>query len=218
MFLILKPTAMKQLITPILVCLSGILLAQPAEVLSLNKPSLSRGKNIMEALASRASATEFTSDELSLQDISDLLWAANGINRPEIGKKTAPSATNSQDIDVYVVTSKGAYIYEPVQHLLKLVNAGDFRELVAGRQKNFANAPLFCIMVSDISRFRGNDDSQKMRWAAMDAAIVSQNINIFCSGVGLRTRTRAFMEADKLREALKLTPSQFPMLNNPVSN
>ncbi|HSA04657.1 MAG TPA: nitroreductase family protein, partial [Tenuifilaceae bacterium] len=71
-------------------------------------------------------------------------------------------------------------------------------------------------MVSDISRFTRGDESQKMPWAAMDAAMVSQNINVYCAGVGLKTRPRVFMEVDNLRKALKLNATQHPMLNNPV--
>jgi SagB-type dehydrogenase family enzyme len=190
--------------------------AQDAKTIILNPPDTKRGLPVMTALSLRASATEFDTTSLNLQDMSDLLWAANGINRPESGKRTAPSARNWQDIDVYVVMKSGAYLYNPNKHCLDFITGGDHRALVAGRQENFAVAPLFCVMVSDFSRFSSGDDSSKMVIAAYDAGIVSQNISIFCASVGFDTRVRATMDQEKLREILQLKDSQHLMLNNPV--
>jgi len=89
--------------------------------------------------------------------------------------------------------------------------------LIAGRQVAVAKAPVICLLVSDISRFRAGEDSLKLVWAAIDAGIVSQNINIFCAATGLTTRPRASMNQEKLREVLQLTDTQHLMLNNPVS-
>ena len=192
------------------------LYAQDAKTIILNPPDPTRGLPVMTALSLRASASEFDTTSLSLQDISDLLWAANGINRPESGKRTAPSAMNSQDVDVYAVMKSGVYLYNPKDHCLNWVADGDHRALVAGMQGNFSAAPFFCVLVSDNSRFRRGDDSLKMVWAAEDAGIVSQNICIFCASVGLDTRVRASMDQEKLREILQLKDSQHLMLNNPV--
>jgi nitroreductase len=112
---------------------------------------------------------------------------------------------------------KGAYLYDAKNQELKLVADGDYRGMVAGRQANFSNAPVFLVLISDISRFRGDDKNGKLNMAAMDAGIVSQNIAIFCASVDLQTRPRATMDTDKLRTTLKLTENQYPMLNNPVS-
>jgi SagB-type dehydrogenase family enzyme len=190
--------------------------AQELKTIILNPPDLTRGLPVMTALSLRASATEFDTTTLSLQDMSDLLWAANGINRPESGKRTAPSARNAQDIDVYAVMKSGVYLYNHTKHCLDFITGGDHRALVAGRQENFAVAPFFCVMVSDFSRFSSGDDSSKMVIAAYDAGIVSQNISIFCASVGLDTRVRASMDQEKLREILQLKDSQHLMLNNPV--
>ncbi len=191
--------------------------AQDTKTIKLNPPDLTRGLPVMTALSLRASASEFDTTSLNLQDMSDLLWAANGINRPESGKRTAPSARNFQDIDVYAVMKSGAYLYNPEKNSLDFITGGDHRALVAGRQENFATAPFFCVLVSDFSRFSSGDDSSKMILAAYDAGIVSQNISIFCASVGLDTRPRATMDQEKLREILKLKDSQHLMLNNPVA-
>lgn len=182
----------------------------------LNAPDLARGMTIMKAFEKRASATAFNSRMLSLQDLSDLLWAADGINRPETGKRTAPSATNSQDIDVYLFTSEGAYLYDAKKNILIMKVPGDNRPLVAGSQAHFAQAPVMLVLVSDISRFRGDDTARKLSWAAMDAGIVSENISLFCAGTGLITRPRAFMETEKIKVLLSLSDTQYPLLNNPV--
>jgi len=97
----------------------------------------------MQALAKRASATVFTGEKLKLQDLSDLLWAANGINRPELKKRTAPSAMNAQDIDIYVFMAEGVYLYNAAANLLDPVVAGDQRLLVAGRQAEVAMLQFF---------------------------------------------------------------------------
>lgn len=197
--------------------MNGTSRAQKLEPVKLNPPRLDRGLTVMRALEARASAQEFDGRKLDLQDLSDLLWAANGVNRPQSGKRTAPSAMNAQDIDVYLLLEKGAYLYNAPEHRLDPVAQGDFRPLAAGRQDKFAKAPAICLLVSDISRFRHGDDALKMTWASEDAGIVSQNIALFCAGAGLATRPRASMETDKLRKALNLTPTQHPMLNCPVS-
>jgi SagB-type dehydrogenase family enzyme len=193
------------------------LYAQESKTILLNPPDLTRGLPVMTALSLRASATEFDTTSLNLQDMSDLLWAANGINRPESGKRTAPSAMNSQDIDIYAVMKSGVYLYNAKNHCLDFIIDGDHRALIAGRQENFAQAPFFCVLVSDISRFSRGNDSTKLVIAAYDAGIVSQNISIFCASVGFATRPRASMDQEKLREILQLKDSQHLMLNNPVS-
>jgi SagB-type dehydrogenase family enzyme len=214
---IYKPYLMKK----IAICISflaliGASFAQDSKTIILNPPDLTRGLPVMQALSLRASATEFDTTSLNLQDMSDLLWAANGINRSESGKRTAPSARNWQDIDVYVVMKSGAYLYNHSKHCLDFITGGDHRALVAGRQENFAVAPLFCVLVSDFSRLTGGDDSTRMIIAAYDAGIVSQNISVFCASVGLDTRVRVTMDQEKLREILQLKDSQHLMLNNPV--
>ena len=191
--------------------------AQELKTVVLNTPDKTRGLPVMQALEKRSSASAFSSDKLKLQDLSDLLWAANGINRPDLKKRTAPSAMNAQDIDVYVFMEEGVYLYNASGQTLEPVVAGDQRLLVAGRQTEFAKAAILLVMVSDISRFPGSDDAGKLSMAAMDAGLVSQNISIFCAGVGLSTRPRATMDLVKLREILKLKDSQYPLLNNPVS-
>lgn len=190
--------------------------AQGAGELKLNRPDLHRGVNVMKAFSDRHSDREFSTRELSLQDLSDLLWAANGVNRPGDGKRTAPSALNKQDVDIYVFLAKGVYLYDASKHVLKLVAEGDHRAVVAGRQDFVKQAPVSLVYVSDLSRFGMGLDEQVKLMGAMDAGIVSQNVNLFCAGVGLSTVPRASMDQEALRKLLKLSDTQVPMMNNPV--
>lgn len=169
----------------------------------------------MATLHERHSDRVFDTKELSLQDLSDLLWAANGVNRPGEKKRTAPSAMNRQEIDLYVFNKDGVYKYDAFSNTLQPVASGDHRQLIAGAQDFVLSAPVSLLMVADLSKLGGDDERSKLMGAA-DAGIVSQNINLFCAGVGLSTVPRASMDQQGLRALLKLSESQVPMLNNPV--
>jgi nitroreductase len=111
----------------LILSLSGWMSAAEFQAIKLNPPNLKRGLPFMEALAVRASAREYSEKDLSLQDLSDLLWAADGINRPAENKSTAPSAMNSHDVRMYVFMKDGAYLYDAPKHELLPVLAGDQR-------------------------------------------------------------------------------------------
>jgi len=168
------------------------------ETIKLNAPDLQRGESVMQALLKRKSTRIFAEKELSLQDLSDLLWAANGINRPELGRRTAPSALNKQDIQIYVCTKEGNYLYDAKASELQPISTGDVRPL--------KGAPICLILVSDTTE----------EWGAIDGGIVSQNISIFCAGTGLATVPRGTMDHNELKAALKLADTQQLILNHPV--
>lgn len=171
--------------------------AQDLKSIKLNAPNLTRGDVLMKAFSNRKSTREFSDKMLNQQDLSDLVWAANGINRPNEGKKTAPSSQNRQDIKIYVCMADGNYLYNATNSTLEFISEGDVRPL---------KAPVCLILVSNTNE----------TWGAIDGGIVSQNISLFCSGIGLATVPRAQMDADALRKALKLTGTQTLILNHPV--
>jgi nitroreductase len=210
--------------------------AAELQAIKLNPPSLKRGLPFMEALAVRASAREFAEKELSRQDLSDLLWAADGINRPDENKSTASSAMNAHDIRIYVFMKEGAYLYDAPKHELVPVLAGDFRaQIMIARPPRPAppagatppasvtppppppsNPPVQIVLVSDGERFQRGTPETKLEWGALDAGIVSQNISLFCAATGLKTRPRASLDKAKVKELLKLTDAQTVFLNHPV--
>lgn len=178
----------------------------------LLKPDKERGFSVMKALDIRASVREWSSQKLNLQDLSDLLWAAFGINRPVEGKRTASSSMNSQDIDIYAFLEEGIYLYNAQKHTLDPFVAGDYSDL-PGK----TDAPLNLVLISDISRFREGTESMKIGWANIGCGIVSQNISLFCAATGIKTRPRASCPgADKIRELIKLKDTQHILLNHPV--
>lgn len=186
------------------------------KVIRLPKPNLNRNSEVMQAFANRHSTREYASKALTLTDLSDLLWTANGINRPEEGKRTAPSAMNKQDVDVYVVLPEGTYLYDAKAHQLNLVAEGDHRGAVAGGQAFVKSAPVSLLLVSDLSRLGDAKNTHTQLMGAVDAGIVSQNISIFCSAAKLATVPRASMDTAKLKSVLKLTDTQLPLMNHPV--
>jgi SagB-type dehydrogenase family enzyme len=189
--------------------------AQELQAIKLNEPNKSRGSAFMKALSDRHSEREFDTKDLSLQDLSDLLWAANGVNRSD-GKRTAPSAMNRQEIDVYVVLKDGTYRYDAGRQLLTPLTKGDYRQAVANGQDFAATAPLCIVLVAQLDKLGDPANEHTRLIAAMDAGIVCQNINIFCAAAGLSTVPRATMDKEELTKALQLTEQQFIMLNNPV--
>ena len=172
------------------------------KVVKLPKPNLNRTGTVMKALSERQSTREYASKALTLADLSDLLWAANGINK--------------QDVDVYVILSEGSYLYDAKNHQLNLIAEGDYRGAVAGGQAFVKTAPVSLVLISDVSRFGDAQKIQNQLMGAMDAGIVSQNISIFCSAAKLATVPRASMDAAQLKKVLKLKDSQIPMMNHPV--
>ncbi len=197
-------------------CMLSGAYAQTLSPIQLKAPEKKAGLSVMETLANRHSTREFSNKKLTLQELSNLLWAANGINRPEKGMRTAPSAMNAQEVDVYVCMEEGAFLYDAKSNQLQPVIQEDLRGLVGGKQTFVKNAPVVLLMVSDLSKLPGGNSEQTKLMAAIDAGIVSQNISIACSGLGLITVPRASMDKEALAQKLKLKSTQLLLMNNPV--
>ena len=161
----------------------------------------------MQALRLRASSRDFAPDPLPVQTLSNLLWAAWGINRPDSGKRTAPSARNWQEIDVFAVFESGVFLYDAAAHQLKPVVAGDLRA-VTGRQEFVREAPVTLVLVADRARMQDAPADQVEAYAAADAAFISQNIYLFCASEGLATGVRASVDKPALARAMHLVDTQ----------
>lgn len=184
-------------------------------MIPLERPNTARGSVFMKTVADRSSQREFAPRKLSLSDMSDLLWATNGINRPEKEGRTAPSALNKQEIEVFVVMEDGAYYYDHKAHVLIQRSERDLRAEVAGRQEAIKTAPLFVVLVANMDK-AGAVNQNTMTMVGIDCGIVCQNINLFCAATGLATVPRATMNIEPLKKELGLTESQIPLMNNPV--
>jgi nitroreductase len=180
-------------------------LAQDLTPVSLPAPQTEGGTPLMQALKLRATARAFAPDPLPPQTLANLLWAAWGINRPQEGKRTAPSTRNWQEIEVVVLNAAGAYVYAAAGHALKPIVAGDLRAL-AGTQDFVKDAPVTLVLVADTSRMEAGPDTQAYAYA--DAAFISQNVYLFCASEGLATGVRASVDRPALAKALKLRDNQ----------
>lgn len=182
--------------------------------IQLPSPRKRGGKDMMEVFAERKSARDFSEQELSLKTLSDLLWAANGINRPD-GHRTAPTGMNVQDIDVYVMLPSGVYIYDAKANLLKLVNSGDHRA-VAGKQDFAQKAPLNLFYVQDRSRTKKADEAGAQLYAGVHSGAIMQNVYLYCANAGLISVARAFLDYEACSKALKLGAEQRLVLGQSV--
>lgn len=161
----------------------------------------------MQALKERQSSRSFSAKKLPLQVLSDLLWAAFGINRPGSGKRTAPSAMNRQEIEIYAVLEEGVYLYDAAANRLRAVAGGDLRRL-AGKQGFVAEAPLNLVYVADMGKMSGASGENGALYSAADAGCISQNVYLFCASEGLATVVRAWVDREALAKALKLSAQQ----------
>lgn len=173
----------------------------------LPPPRRSGGLPLMESLQRRESRREFDPAALDQQVLSDLLWAAAGINRPQVGGRTAPSAMNSQEVQLHVALPQGLFRYEPATHGLELVVASDVRR-VTGYQDFVDTAPLDLVYVADHARMSLVPAAQRDRYAFAAAGAMAQNVYLFCAGNGLATVIRAWFDASALSAAMGLNADQ----------
>jgi SagB-type dehydrogenase family enzyme len=207
---------MRILLALLMAMLLGIaVVAQDFKPIELLKPDTTGGKPLMEVLNNRQSSREFSSDTLPLPVLSNLLWAAGGVNRAETGKRTAPSAMNWQEIDVYVAMAHGLYLYDPAKHILKPILSGDIREQT-GVQPFVKEVPLNLIYVADYAKISRGSDSDKVFYTAADAAFISENVYLFCASAGLGTVVRGSVDRVELPKTMKLRPEQHVILAQSV--
>jgi SagB-type dehydrogenase family enzyme len=196
------------------ICTNSIL-SQEIKTIQLPKPQMDGGKPLMQVLRDRKSSREFSSEKLPLQVLSNLLWAASGINRPDSGRRTAPSARNWQEIDVYVAASEGVYLFDAQAHSLKPILREDLRALT-GRQSFVKEAALNLIYVADFSKISGASNEEKEFYSAADTGFIAENVYLFCASEGLATVVRAMIDRPALAKAMKLRPEQKITLSQSV--
>jgi len=184
-------------------------------VMALPEPSREGGLPLMEALARRQSQREFRPDPLAPQRLSDLLWAACGVNRKALGGRTTPSALNAQEIDLYVATADGLWLFEPAAHRLRRVQASDVRR-VTGYQDFVDEAPLDLVMVADHSRMKMVPASKREAYASVASGAIAQNVYLYCASVGLATVSRAWFDRAALTRAMGLGADQQIILTQTV--
>lgn len=178
---------------------------QEQQVIKLPDPQLEKGKPLMQALMDRQSMRSYSSREISLQEMANLLWAANGINRKESGRRTAPTAQNRQEIEVYVSNKEGLFRYDAQQHALLTIHNRDIRALT-GTQPYVGTAPVNLVIVADLGKM-GDNQQSNLQTANIDAGFVSQNIYLYCASENMATVVRGSVDREKLSAEMGLAPN-----------
>jgi len=186
--------------------------AQRFETIQLPDPQTDAGRPLMQVLKDRRSGREFSSEDLNLQVLSNMLWAAFGINRPASGKRTAPSAVNWQEIDIYVSRSDGLYLYEAAEHTLEPILERDIRAQT-GTQSFVAEAPVNLIYVADYSKMA---TFEKSFYSAAATGHISQNVYLFCASEGLSAVVRGLVDRPMLSLTMGLGIHQHITLSQTV--
>ncbi len=192
---------------------SAVLAAQPAvaaqegEAVALPAPQITGGKPLMEALALRRSIREYADRPLPREVLSNLLWAAFGINRPS-GDRTAPYWRHVMVIDLYATMANGTWLYDPKDHSLIPKRRDDIRTQT-GTQNFVGSAPLNLVYVAHGERMQDVAAEERRLYASVDAGFIGQNVYLFCASEGLASVFRGSVDQAKLGRTLGLGPEQF---------
>ncbi len=186
----------------VFLCGASSLAAGPVQ---LPSPQTDGGKPLMQVLKNRVSARAFSAEKLSAQTLSNLLWAAFGISRPD-GRRTAPSARNWQEIDIYVASADGLFLWDAKKNTLQPILSEDIRALT-GTQAYVKDAAVNLIFVADLSKATGGGWDQNSEIAA-DTGFISENVYLFCASEGLATVVRGLIDRPALAKTMKLRPDQ----------
>ena len=183
--------------------------------ITLPRPRLDAGAPLMAALARRRSSRAYADEPMTLDILGELLWAANGVNRPETGGQTAPSAHGFHEIDIYAALPHGVYRYESALHRLALKHLADARNMT-GYQDFVGKAPLDLVYVLRGSQVLGTPPRQREFFAAVAAGAICQNVSLYCASEGLATVVRGWINHRLLADALRLNEDEMPLLAQTV--
>jgi SagB-type dehydrogenase family enzyme len=197
----------------IIFCFVSSSTAAELSPIKLLPPDLKRGKSLMQSMQERQTSRSFSIKKLPIEVLSNMLWAACGINRPVSGKRTAPSARNWQEIDIYVAMEEGLYLYNAKTHMLEPVLPNDLRKnttaFLQPSRSSVANAPLQLIYVADYSKMSfDTNDEEKRVYSALDTGFIAQNVYLYCASEGLATGVRAMFDKVALAKEMKLREKQ----------
>jgi SagB-type dehydrogenase family enzyme len=206
---LIRPLLVAALLVPITASAQGL------EPVALPIPQTDGGKPLMQVLKERHTSREFSEKRLPAQVLSNLLWAAFGINRPDSGKRTAPSASNRQEIDIYVAMASGLYVYDPKAHRLAPVRGEDVRS-ATGKQPFVSVAPMNLVYVADFAKMGGSSEEDKVFYSAANTGFIAENVYLFCTSEGLSTVVRGLVDREALAKIMKLEPSQRVILAQTV--
>jgi SagB-type dehydrogenase family enzyme len=179
--------------------------------IKLPAPAQAVNVDVMKALQNRRSIRSFSNKEVSLQDLSSVLWAGNGINRPD-GKRTAPAGRGRDLIDIYVIGQNGIYRYDPKGQALVFISNENIKANAAGQK--FAQDA--CYILALIAKSDGVSQKEQAQFAPITAGAVAQNIYLVSGSLGLGTCYMAGANEAVLRKNLKLKETEAPLCILPL--
>ena len=188
----------------LILCLAATAAAQP-KTITLPAPDKTGGRPLLQVLQDRESQREFKAEPLPMPIVSTLLWAGFGVTRPD-GRRTAPSASNRQEIELYVAMPDGLYVYVAKPHALRQVVAEDVRA-ATGTQAFVGEAALNLVYVADLSKTTAPAETA-MQYAFADASFVAENVYLYCASERLATVVRASVDRAALAKRMLLKPEQ----------
>jgi len=191
----------------IILTLVGQIHAQDEKTITLPAVQKDIGEPLMQALQDRHSSRDFSDRELSRQHISNILWAAFGINRSESGKRTAPSANNRQETDIYVALPEGLYLYDANAHALELILDEDIRA-ATGTQAYVGDAAMNLVYVADLAKLDYALNDTGLINTAAGVGFIGQNVYLYCASEGLAAVVRGSIDRDKLHDIMHLQEEQ----------
>ena len=181
--------------------------AQTPQAIVLSPPVMAGGKSLMQSLKDRQSIRDYADRALSNQDLSNLLWAAWGVNRPQQDGRTAPRWRDAYLLDIYVARADGVWLYEPISHQLLFHMGGDLRGQTTTGQSFVATAPLNLIYAFDTTKMASAPEAAKNATSGATAGVTGQNVYLYCASAGLATVFRESVP-ELLAKTLKLPPGQ----------
>lgn len=189
----------------------------PVEIIKLPAPRMDGGLPVMQALVKRRSTRAYGAQPLDDQTMSDLLWAAFGINRPESGDRTAPSWRHSIETEIYACTANGVFLFDPKAHALRRVLDTDIRSKTSAMV--FAgSAPVVLVYAADLSRMAEAPREERVLNAHVDSAIVGQNVYLYCASAGLATVILGTADRAGLPKRIGLRDEQIVTFAQPVGH
>ncbi len=197
----MKRTAAIATLASLIVMAATGAFAEAAKVINLPAPQTTGGMPLMDALKARCSTRAFEATPLSPQELSNLLWAGFGFSRPD--KRTAPTAMNRQEIDIYVALPEGMYLWDAKANVLNLVVEGDLRA-ATGPQDFVKTAPVNLLLVADYVKMGERGAAMHDVYAAADASFISENIYLYCASAGLGTVVRGMVDKEACAKAMGL--------------
>jgi nitroreductase len=191
------------------------------DTIKLSLPDKNKGISVMQALNKRKTTRELSDKKLALQQLSELLWAANGVNR-EDGKRTAPAAMNKQLVDLYVVLQEGVFLYDAIKNQLIPVAKGDFRK-ETGAQEFVSAAAVNLVYIADLAKLKdfpafaaSLTREEKLKWGYIAAGCQSENVHIYCASEGLGAVVRGSVDSEKFGRIVKIRPEQVVLMGQTV--